>query len=196
MGQDAGDLVRCFVEEDAVGDGQREGDAGDLAAADEGDGERDRARVHFGLGNGEGGLHEEAAAEADQGAVAVDGARAGVHADEAKQSAAGDGEDSAEEVPGHVVSEFAHDGAVEDDAEDVQEHERKQSDGGSQRSVVVHKLEVKRDEVHGHVDGRHSGCNLREQDLHFPGSQQRDGDQAAFFRREDGEGLLKAEEDP
>lgn len=189
-GQDLGDGGGGVVEEDGVCDGEGDGGAGDLAGGDEADDGGDVLRGDLGLGDGEGGLDEGAAAEAEEDGVAVDGGRAGVLVDGVHERGADEVEHAGDDVPGEVVARGAHDGAVGDAGDDEQDDEGEEAHAGFEGGVRVHELEEERDEVDGDEGGGAGGGGFGEEDQHDFAAEELDGEDAAFGRGEESEALL------
>ena len=141
VGEHGADAVLGAVEEDRVGDGEGDGDAGDLPRGDEADGERDERGRDLGLGDGEGGLHVGARADGDEDAVPVHARRGAVVVDRVHERGAYEVEDAAADVPGEVVPRCAHDGAVGDTHDDQEDDEWEQAHAGFEGGVVAHELE-------------------------------------------------------
>ncbi|KFY14665.1 hypothetical protein V492_02495 [Pseudogymnoascus sp. VKM F-4246] len=143
--EEGSDAVLGAVEEHRVRDGDGDGDAGDLGAADESDGAGDFVGLDGALGHGEGGLAEGADADAEDDGVAVDLGGGGGGVDGVHEGRADDVEDAAAEVPGHVVAVFGEDGAVDDAGEDHEEDIGQDADAGLKGGVALGELEEEGD---------------------------------------------------
>lgn len=194
VGQDLGDGFRGVVEEDGVCDGEGDGGAGDLGGGDEADDGGDEPGVYLGLGDGEGGLDEGAAADAEEDGVAVDGGGAGVLGDGVHEGGADEVEHAGGDVPGEVVACDAHDGAVGDAGDDEEDDEGEEAHAGFEGGVRMHELEEERDEVDGDEGGGAGGGGFGEEDKHDFAAEEFDGEDAAFGGGEEGEALLDAED--
>lgn len=190
-----GDGVLREVEEDAVGDGEGDGDAGDLRARDEADGQGDFLGRDEPLGDGEGRVDEEAGAQPAEDERGVDVGRADGEGDVEEHGVADDDEEAPGEEPGEVVLEFFHEGAVEQRGEDEGNDVGEQADAGTEGLVRLHELEVEGNEVDGDEGVGGGGGDLGEEDCHFFLGDVVDGEDTAGERRQDGEGLLEAKED-
>lgn len=193
--QQLDNLLGRLVQKDAVGYGERDGRAANLSARDEADSQRDLFRLDLDLRDGEGGLGVGAGADADDDAVAVDGRRRGGAVDRVHERAADDGEDAADQVPGHIEAVLGHDDAVAQDREDHQADEREEPHAGVERAVALDELEEERDEVDGHEGDGDGRGRHGEEDDHGPALQEVDREDAARLRGEDGVRLLDANHD-
>lgn len=192
---DPDDLGGGLVEEDGVGDGERDGRSADLGASDETHGQGDLTRFDFSLRDGVGRLREGAAPDAEQDAVSVDLGGAGRLVDFVHQCGADDAEDSASKVPWHVIARFRHDGPVEHDGDDEKTDEGEKADTRIERGVSVYELEEQRNEVDGDEGGGDGAGRHGEEDEHRSALEELNGEDSSFFGGEDTEGLLDPEDD-
>lgn len=193
--QDLGDAFRGIIQEHRIGDREGDGDACDLACGYEADDERDPLRVDFRLGDGEGSLHEGAAADADEDAEAVDGGGGGVLGDGVHEGGADDVEDAGDDVPGEVVARHAHDDAIGDAGDDQENDVGEEADAGFEGGVRVHELEEEWDEIDRDESGGARGSGFGEEDEHDLSFQELDREDASLGGGQEGQRLLEAEED-
>ena len=194
-GQQGRDAVFGQVEEDGVGDGEGDGDAGDLGAGDEADGEGDFLGRDEPLRDGEGGVDEGPRAQPAEGERGVDVGGPRGQGDVEEHGVADNDEEAAGQEPREVVPEFLHQGPVEHRAEDQGDDVREEADAGAQSVVRLDELEVDWDEVDGDEGIGGGGGDLGKEDGHFFVGDVVDGEDAAGKRRQDGEGLLEGEQD-
>lgn len=108
---------------------------------------------------------------------------------------ADDDEESPDQKPWEVVFEFLHQSAVEHRSEDEGYDIGEEADPGAEGLVRLHELKIDWDKVDGDERVGRSGGDLRKEDGHFLISDVVDREDTAGECGQDGEGLLKGEED-
>ena len=136
-----------LIQEDGVGDRQRDGGASDLRTSDEADSDWDLLRANLRLRYREGSLDESAGADAGEDGVAVDAGSGGGDLDGVEESFTDESEDATEEEPRRVVACGGHDGAVGDTCEDHDTYLRQKMYSSCKGGRVAYELEEERDEV-------------------------------------------------
>jgi hypothetical protein len=139
------DSLLRSVKEHRVRDSDRDSDTRNLGTGDEAHRAGDIRGLNSALSDRERGLAEDADADAEDDAEAVDLGGSGGGVDGVHEGGADDEEDAAAEVPGHVVPVFGEDGAVDDAPEDHEEDVGEDADAGLEGGIALRELEEEGD---------------------------------------------------
>jgi hypothetical protein len=104
--------------------------------------------IHDGLGYGERSLCKKTIAESDDDTIAIHSCYRCMGIDGVYERAAGKAEETAERVPGHVVTVGRENSAVSDDGEDHEHDKGEETHAGFEGGVVAGELEEDRDHVY------------------------------------------------